>query len=96
MKRIQFLTDRDGYRYELRYIRDKEGREVDFAIIKEGLLEKLIEVKMSDDKISPSFLYYANKLNPKKAIQIVKDLKRPYEKNRLLVTNPIEYFKGFK
>ncbi len=85
-----------GYRYELKYIRDKEGREVDFAIIKEGILEELIEVKLSDEKISNSLLYYANKLNPKKAVQIVKNLKRPFNKNRLLVTNPIEYFNGFK
>ena len=26
LKRIQFLEDRDGYRYELRYVRDKEGQ----------------------------------------------------------------------
>ncbi len=95
LKRIQFLTDRDGYRYELRYIRNKEGREVDFAVVKEGILEELIEVKLSDEKISPSLLYYANKLNPKKAIQIVKNLKRPYEKGRLLVSNPIDHFSGF-
>ena len=29
LKRLHFLEDRDGYRYELRYIRDKEGREVE-------------------------------------------------------------------
>ena len=28
LKRFHFLEDRDGYRYELRYIQDKEGREV--------------------------------------------------------------------
>ncbi len=96
LKRVQYLTDRDGYRFELRYIRDKEGREVDFVIMKEGILEELIEVKLSDEKTSPSLQYYANKLNPKRAIQIVKNLRRPYEKNRLSVINPIEYFNGFK
>jgi uncharacterized protein len=95
LKRIQYLTDRDGYRYELRYIRDKEGREVDFVIIREGVLEELIEVKLSDEKVSRSLLYYANKLNPKIATQIVKNLKRPYQKNRLSVTNPLEYFNGY-
>ena len=35
LKRVHFLEDRDGYRYELRYIRDKEGREVDCVILKE-------------------------------------------------------------
>jgi predicted AAA+ superfamily ATPase len=27
LKRLHYLEDRGGYRYELRYIRDKEGRE---------------------------------------------------------------------
>jgi len=96
LKRLHLMTDRDGYNYQLNYIRDKEGREVDFAITKDGMLEELIEVKLSDDKPSRSLLYYANKLNPKKAVQIVKNIKRPYEKNQLLVTDPIEYFCGFE
>ncbi|TGO03704.1 hypothetical protein PN36_01860 [Candidatus Thiomargarita nelsonii] len=49
------LEDYEGYRCELRYIRDKEGREIDFAIIKEGVLEELIEVKYNDDSLSTSF-----------------------------------------
>nr|MBC8359930.1 ATP-binding protein [Candidatus Desulfatibia profunda] len=71
LKRLHFLEDRDGYRFELRYIRDKEGREVDFAIIKEGQLEELVEVKYSDETISRSLLYYCNRLNPKRATQVV-------------------------
>lgn len=92
LKRLHFLEDRDGYRYELRYIRDKEGREVDFAIIKEGELEELVEVKFSDENISRSLLYYTKRLNPKKATQIVAKIKRPYDKGRIKVTNPISYF----
>ena len=94
-KRLHFLEDRDGYRYELRYIRDKEGREVDFVIVKEGELEELIEAKFSDDNISKSLLYYAKRLNPKKATQIVATLKRPYDKNQIKVTDPVSYFQNF-
>src|SRR4030043_980295 len=65
IKRLHFLEDRDGYRYELRYIRDKEGREVDFAIIKDGKLEELIEAKYGDESVSKSLLYYAERLKPK-------------------------------
>lgn len=92
LKRLHFLEDRDGYRYELRYIRDKEGREVDFAVIKEGELEELIEVKYSDESISRPLLYYAERLNPKKAFQIVCTLKRPYDKGRIQVVDPVSYF----
>jgi predicted AAA+ superfamily ATPase len=93
LKRIHFLEDRDGYRYELRYIRDKEGREVDFVILKEGIIEELIEVKFSDDKISKHLKYYAEKLNPRKATQIVANLKHPYSSGRINVVDPIIYFR---
>ena len=96
LKRIHFLVDRDGYRYELMYIRDKEKREVDFAIVKDGGLEELIEVKLSDNSVSKSLSYYAEKLNPKRAVQLVKNIKRPYEKNRLHVLDPLSYFNGLK
>jgi len=95
LKRLHFLEDRDGYRYELRYIRDKEGREVDFVIVKEGELEELIEAKFSDENISKSLLYYAKRLNPKRATQIVATVKRPYDKNQIKVTDPVSYFQGF-
>jgi len=95
LKRLHFLEDRDGYRYELRYIRDKEGREVDFVIVKEGELEELIEAKFSDENISKSLLYYAKRLNPKRATQIVATTKRPFDKNQIKVTDPVSYFQGF-
>ena len=92
LKRLHFLEDRDGYRCELRYIRDKEGREIDFAVIKEGRLEELIEVKFSDENISKPLLYYAERLKPQKATQIVANLKRPYDKGGIRVIDPISYF----
>lgn len=93
LKRLHFLEDRDGYRYELRYIRDKEGREVDFAVIKEGRLIELIEAKHSDENISKHLLYYAKRLKPKKATQIVAKIKRPFDKGRIKVVDPITYFR---
>jgi predicted AAA+ superfamily ATPase len=92
LKRLNYLEDRDGYRYELRYIRDKEGREVDFTIIKEGDLEELIAVKYSDESISKSLLYYTSRLNPKRATQLVATLKRSFDKGGIKVTDPISYF----
>ncbi len=94
LKRLHFLEDRDGYRYELRYIRDKEGREVDFLIVKEGKIEELIEVKFSEDNISNSLRYYAERLNPPKATQIVANLRRPFDKGKIKITDPISYFRS--
>lgn len=92
LKRLHFLEDRDGYRYELSYIRDKEGREVDFAVIKDGRLEELIETKYADDNISSHLAYYAERLKPTKATQLVAKLKRPYDQGKINVIDPITYF----
>ncbi len=92
LKRLHFLEDKEGYRYELRYIRDKEGREVDFAVIKDGIIDELIEVKMSDDSLSRSLRYYTAKLNPRKSTQIVGRLRTPYDKDGIQVTDPLSYF----
>jgi predicted AAA+ superfamily ATPase len=92
LKRLHFWEDRDGYRYELRTLRDKEGREVDFAIVKEREVEELVEVKYSDDSPSRSLSYYAERLNPARATQVVATLRHPYDRGRLRVTDPISYF----
>lgn len=92
LKRLHFLEDRDGYRYELRYLRDKEGREIDFVVVKENRLEELIEVKWSDENISKPLGYYTDRLNPPKATQIVALLKRPYVQGKIRVTDPFSYF----
>lgn len=90
LKRLHYLEDYEGYRYELCYIRDKEGREVDFVILKDGKIEELIEVKYSKVEISRSLQYYSEKLKPKKSRQIVATIKKPYARGKISVENPME------
>lgn len=92
LKRLHFLEDYYGYRTQLHYVRDKDGREVDFLTIIDGQITDLIEVKLSDSEISTSLKYYQEKLKPKNTVQIVGDLKKPFDKNGIKVTNPIDYF----
>lgn len=92
LKRLHYLEDHEGYRCELRYIRDKEGREVDFAIIIDGVLEELIEVKYSNEEISRPLRYFTERLAPKRSTQIVANLEKPYDKDGIRVTNPFLYF----
>ena len=94
LKRLHFIEDYHGYRCELRYIRDKEGREVDFVVIIDGVIHDLIEVKTSDEKISSSLKYYSKLLKPLKTTQLVGNLKNAYEHEGIRVMHPIEYFKN--
>ncbi|MDP2752203.1 MAG: ATP-binding protein [Rhodocyclaceae bacterium] len=92
LKRLHYLEDREGYRCELRYIRDKEGREVDFAVFVDGVLKELIEVKYNDESISPALRYYTERLKPVRATQLVALLDKPYDHLGIRVTNPLTYF----
>jgi predicted AAA+ superfamily ATPase len=95
LKRVHFMEDYEGHRCELRYIRDKEGREVDFVLLREGKIVELVEVKLKDEGISKSLLYYTRRLKPEKATQLVARLKRPYTADGIDVVDPLSYFGGF-
>lgn len=93
IKRLHFLEDYYGYRCKLHYIRDKDGREVDFVTVVDNRIQDLIEVKLSDTDISTSLKYYKQKLEPVNTVQIVGNCKRAFDSNGVRVCNPIDYFK---
>jgi uncharacterized protein len=92
LKRLQFMEDYGGAKVSLHYIRDKDGREVDFVTVVDGKVHELIEVKLSDEKISTALKYYHNRLQPEKTTQILKSLKKPYDKDGIRVTTAEDYF----
>ena len=87
LKNIHFLEDKRGFRMELNYLRDKDGREVNFVILKDSKIFALVEAKLSENNISRSLRYYSEKLNPPHSIQIVYHLKQEYSQGRCRVLN---------
>lgn len=85
LKSMHFLEDRDGHRFHLRYLRDKEGREVDFVLLKEKKVCELVEVKWADEQISPSLSYYKNKLKITQTTQVIGKQIRPFERDGVRV-----------
>ena len=96
LKYLQFIEDYEGYRCSLHYIRDRDGREVDFLTVIDGKPKDLIEVKLSHSKISSSLKYYSNKIKPERTIQIVGKLERSFNKDEVLVIDPISFFKSLE
>lgn len=76
LKYVQYLYDTKGKDITLNYIRTKEGREIDFAIVIDEMPEQLIEVKLSDNKPSRSLTTFASQFSEKKAIQLVHNLRQ--------------------
>ncbi len=75
LKRLQFLEDSQGDRYDLRYLRDKEGHEVDFLILKNQKPIALIEAKWTDDEPHSALNYFGDRLDVSMRIQVVGLLK---------------------
>lgn len=76
LKHVQFLHDAQGENIILHYVRTKDNREVDFAISRNGELSQLIEVKLSDNSLSPSLTYFSSRFKSIEAIQLVHNLRQ--------------------
>lgn len=85
LKYAQLRRDVSGENLDLYYLRDKEGREVDFVVTLNRRVVWLIEVKKSDDNPGGGLRYYADKLKPKQSLQLVLNLDRPQERRGVKV-----------
>lgn len=81
LKNVQFLYDAKGENINLHYLRTKDNKEIDFAISQKGELSQLVEVKLSDNKVSASLKYFAERFKSVEAIQLVHNLKQNENRN---------------
>lgn len=73
LKAAEGWTDLGLGSFELRYVRDKQQREVDFLIVRDGEPWFLVEVKYRDKNLSPSLAYFQRQTGCAHAYQIVID-----------------------
>ncbi|MDR1785862.1 MAG: ATP-binding protein [Spirochaetaceae bacterium] len=71
------LEDREGVRACLHYLRTKDGREVDFCLVKNDEPAFLAEAKLSDSAVGKHLRYFSAKYNIP-GVQVVKNLRREY------------------
>jgi predicted AAA+ superfamily ATPase len=90
LKRLEFLEDSTGYRYQLCFLRDKEKREVDFVVLKEKKIEVLIEAKWADANPSPHLIHFAEKLNVPSALQILGRSVKNFKKGKFFLQSATE------
>lgn len=77
LKAVEGWTDLGLGDFELRYLRDKQKREVDFLIVRDRQPWFLVEVKLTDAGLSPSLAHFQSQTKAVHAFQIVLNL--PYE-----------------
>lgn len=74
LKNTQYLVDAKGKDVTLNYIRNKEGKEIDFVIAEAGKPAQFIEIKLTDKKPSASLVYYSQRFKNATFIQLVHNL----------------------
>ncbi|MBD3347098.1 MAG: AAA family ATPase [Chitinivibrionales bacterium] len=88
LKYVHYLTDTGFGSFELHYLRDKQKREVDFAVIRDDIPWFVAEAKISRQSISPSLHYFKEILQCPNAFQITKNI--PYvNKDCFKETGPV-------
>lgn len=73
-KAVQVWEDLGLGRFELRYLRDKAQREVDFCVVRDGKPWFLVEVKQSDTALAPALAHFQRQTKAEHAFQVVVDL----------------------
>ncbi|MBI5606110.1 MAG: ATP-binding protein [Deltaproteobacteria bacterium] len=76
LKEIHFREDCLGEQWDLFYLKDKDGRGIDFLITQNEQPALMIEVKWSDSNRSPNFSFFGKHFNAVRKIQLVKELNR--------------------
>ncbi|KAF0241442.1 MAG: hypothetical protein FD180_4442 [Planctomycetota bacterium] len=71
LKAVETWEDRGFGEFELRYLRDKDKREVDFVVVRDGKPWFLVEVKTSDDALSPALAYFQKQTGASHAFHAV-------------------------
>ncbi len=73
-KHTDFLSAATGSEVALNYIRTRDKQEVDFAIVSDGQLESLIEVKTADRTIPASLRLLGSRIPSAEKLLLVRDL----------------------
>jgi predicted AAA+ superfamily ATPase len=74
LKAVEGWTDLGFGDFELRYLRDRQKREVDFLVVRDRKPWFLAEVKLSDTSLSPSLAYFQEQTKAPHAFQVVMNL----------------------
>ena len=73
LKAVEGWSDMGLGRFDLGYLRDKEKREVDFVVVRDGAPWFLVEVKHRETRLSPALAHYQNQVGAPFAFQVVVD-----------------------
>lgn len=87
LKMCHFLNDVEGYKTDLNFLRDIEGREVDFLVTENSKPWFAVEVKSSSKEVSKNLTYFGSRLDIPFLYQIVPEENVDIRKNKVRIIN---------
>jgi predicted AAA+ superfamily ATPase len=92
LKHVFAKIDYRAEDYALKYLQTKDRREVDFALVHDNQIEKIIEVKNSDHALHSNLVYFHEKYELP-ALQLVKELKRERVDKGIEIVHGLNFLK---
>jgi predicted AAA+ superfamily ATPase len=78
LKLVHFLQDRDGHSVDLKYVRDRSGKELDFLVMVGQKPWFAVEVKLAATQIDPALVYFRERLKIPWVYQVVLESERDF------------------
>ena len=90
LKYCHYLEDTEGFKMELRFLRDTDKREIDFVVLKEGRPIFAVECKSGEKNANPALFYFMERTTIPKYYQVHAG-RKDYEINGVRVI-PVQTF----
>lgn len=91
LRHAEFMHDSMGRALSLNYVRDKEGREIDFVLCENGEPLGFAECKLSDPTIPPYLAAIAERFPKACACVLVRHLRQPEQRGRVAVERAADW-----
>jgi predicted AAA+ superfamily ATPase len=91
LRHAHFLEDSAGRAMSLHYVRDKEGREIDFALCENGDPVGFAECKLSDPAVPPFLAAVAERFPGAGVNLLVRHLRQPELRGRVAVERAADW-----
>jgi len=96
LKYCHFIEDGEGYKMELKFLRDTDGREIDFLVLRNGKPEFAVECKTGEKQLSKRIEYFKSRLKIPEVYQVHRGTREFGDETTTGMVLPFRNFCKFK
>lgn len=93
LKHVLGMADIEGQKMELKYLRTKDNREIDFCLVRDDMIAEAIEAKVRDSAPSKALKYFCERYDLP-GTQVVKNLRNERLVGHVEIRNAEGYLRG--